>query len=31
MAVTIWYPAATGAKETSDVIGPPDHPYFRVA
>lgn len=31
MAVTIWYPAAEGAKETPDVIGPPDRPYFRVA
>jgi predicted dienelactone hydrolase len=31
MEVIIWYPAVAGAKETPDVIGPPDHPYFRVA
>lgn len=31
MAVTIWYPAAPGTRETPEVIGPPDKPYFRVA
>jgi predicted dienelactone hydrolase len=31
MAVTVWYPAVVGTTEREKVIGPPDHPYFRVA
>ena len=31
MAVTIWYPAAPGTRETEKVIGPAGKPFFRVA
>ena len=31
MDVTIWYPAAAGAVERPETIGPPAAPYFRVA